>query len=121
MFANWEFVREWPTRKIGGFGLPLGCGDQSYLIFDWSLRQITFNIRSTELTRAVHGGIALGPARAWLAVKSDNFNAGNSSYSCLHMHIIFPGATWPWVPFWRTRFPFGRLSVFASHAHNRVS
>jgi hypothetical protein len=105
IFRNWGFVRDYYSKRIQGFGL-LGCEalDDGVLIFDWWLRQISWQIPLTRYTRAIRGGIGLEPARAWLNVRADR----GRNYSCFSVHIIFPFAR---GPFASHCFPFGRIRI----------
>jgi hypothetical protein len=117
IFRNWGLVRDYDTKRISGFGL-LGIEylDEGVLIFDWGLRQITWQIPSTRYTRAIRGGAGLGPARVWLNVRADRAR----NYSCFSVHVYFPFARWPGDAISSSRFPFGSISIGRYPQHNVV-
>lgn len=115
LFKNVGFIREHCSRRVNGFGL-LGCEamNESHFYLDWGLRQIILHLRSTKYTRAIHAGVGLAPARAWLSVKADI-----RGRSCFSAHIYFPFARFDGTPLLGSRFPLGRATV-AYHPQNNV-
>lgn len=69
---RFQWLREWPERRIAGWGF---CGarteNEGYFYVEWTLRQIVWRIPRTSCTRAMDGGMGLGPARAWFYIVGD--------------------------------------------------
>lgn len=99
------FMRKWPDNDINGWAF-FGdrCNNDGFIYFDWHLKQICWRIPRTNCTRAMRGGIGLGPTRAWFNIEADQPNC-----SCFSFHVMFPFSNW-WDGPPRWNYP-GRISI----------